>query len=129
MLLDDGGEKFLNGLVKVLAGFNIGFEFGGDEIEALSDDGVEDGIGARNIGAGTDGAELEFIAGEGKRTGSVSVAGIRGSLGSMETPVSKIPPCLLLLAGPFSICSKMSVSCSPRKTEMIAGGASLAPRR
>ena len=29
----------------------------------------------------------------------------------------------------FSICSKMSVSMSPRKIEMIAGGASLAPSR
>ena len=30
---------------------------------------------------------------------------------------------------PLATCSKTSASCSPRKTEMIAGGASLAPRR
>ena len=53
----------------------------------------------------------------------------RGSFGSTSTPVSSSPPCLVDLAPPFSICSKMSVSMSPRKTEMIAGGASFAPRR
>ena len=41
-----------------------------------------------------------------------------------------MPPCLVDLAPPpFSSCSKMSVSWSPRKIEMIAGGASFAPRR
>jgi hypothetical protein len=53
----------------------------------------------------------------------------RGSFGSTRTPVSSSPPCLVDFAPPFSICSKMSVSMSPRKTEMIAGGASFAPRR
>ena len=53
----------------------------------------------------------------------------RGSFGRTETPVSRMPPDFVLLAAPFSICSKMSVSMSPRNTEMIAGGASLAPRR
>src|SRR3954452_6553087 len=52
-----------------------------------------------------------------------------GSGGSTLTPVTKVPPCLLLLAPPFSICSNTSLSWSPRKIEMIAGGASLAPRR
>jgi len=40
-----------------------------------------------------------------------------------------VPPCLVDLAPPFSIWSKMSVSMSPRKTDKIAGGASFAPRR
>src|SRR3984885_14511630 len=53
----------------------------------------------------------------------------RGSLGSTSTPVSSVPPCLVALAPPFSICSKMSVSMSPRDTDRIAGGASLAPSR
>ena len=34
----------------------------------------------------------------------------RGSLGSTETPVSIRPPCLVLLAPPFSICSMTSLS-------------------
>ena len=53
----------------------------------------------------------------------------RGSFGSTRTPVSSSPPCLVDLAPPFSICSKMSVSMSPRKIDRIAGGASFAPRR
>ena len=54
----------------------------------------------------------------------------RGSFGRTPTPMSMMPPLLVVLALPaFSICSKMSVSMSPRKTEMIAGGASFAPRR
>ena len=53
----------------------------------------------------------------------------RGSLGSTETPMSSMPPCLLDLAPLPSTCSKMSVSMSPRKIERIAGGASLAPSR
>ncbi len=54
----------------------------------------------------------------------------RGSFGSTATPISIIPPLLVVLALPaFSTCWKMSVSWSPRKIEMIAGGASFAPRR
>src|SRR6476660_6352260 len=52
-----------------------------------------------------------------------------GSGGRTETPVWNRPPCLDDLAPPFSICSNTSLSWSPRKIEMIAGGASLAPRR
>jgi hypothetical protein len=55
----------------------------------------------------------------------------RGSFGSTLTPMSRMPPDLVaVFAGAaFSTCSKMSVSWSPRKIEMMAGGASLAPRR
>jgi hypothetical protein len=53
----------------------------------------------------------------------------RGSFGRTLTPMSSVPPCLVDFAAPFSICSKMSVSMSPRKIDRIAGGASLAPRR
>ena len=54
----------------------------------------------------------------------------RGSFGKTLTPMSRMPPLLVVLALPaFSICWKMSVSMSPRKMEMIAGGASFAPRR
>ena len=53
----------------------------------------------------------------------------RGSFGSTEAPMSSVPPCFVDLAAPFSSCAKMSVSMSPRKIEMMAGGASLAPSR
>ena len=55
--------------------------------------------------------------------------GSRGKVGRTELPILSSPPALAVLAPPFSICSTMSWSMSPRKTEMIAGGASLAPRR
>ena len=53
----------------------------------------------------------------------------RGSFGSVLAPRSSVPPRMVRLGSPFSTCSRMSVSILPRKIEMIAGGASLAPRR
>ena len=53
----------------------------------------------------------------------------RGSFGSTLTPMSMMPPCFVDVAAPFSSCSKMSVSWSPRNTDRMAGGASLAPSR
>ena len=50
---------------------------------------------------------------------------VRGPLtvvGTGNTPFDDV-------AAPFAICSNTSASCSPRKIEMIAGGASLAPSR
>ena len=56
-----------------------------------------------------------------------SVASFASS-GSVRTPVSSLPPLRLCVASPVLIsCSRTSSSCSPRKTEMIAGGASFAP--
>ena len=52
-----------------------------------------------------------------------------GSGGRTSTPTVSVPLPLEAFAPPALICSKMSVNWSPRKTEMIAGGASLAPRR
>jgi hypothetical protein len=53
-----------------------------------------------------------------------------GRFGSTCTPSPRMPPCFELFAVPSSaIWSKMSVSWSPRKTDMMAGGASLAPSR
>ena len=52
-----------------------------------------------------------------------------GRGGSVSTPTVSVPDDLELVAFPFSICSKTSASCSPRKIEMMAGGASLAPSR
>src|SRR5437764_11740872 len=53
----------------------------------------------------------------------------RGSLGNTDTPTSMKPPCLVLLAWPFSSWSITSWSWSPRNTDRMAGGASLAPSR
>ncbi len=52
-----------------------------------------------------------------------------GSGGSVSTPTSRVPPAFEDVALPFSNCSNTSDSCSPRKIEIIAGGASLASRR
>ena len=52
-----------------------------------------------------------------------------GSTGSVSTPITILPLPLDEVAAPFAICSKTSASWSPRKIEMIAGGASLAPSR
>src|SRR5580704_6658278 len=52
-----------------------------------------------------------------------------GRMGRVVTPIDKVPLDFEFLAPPLAIWSKTSVSCSPRKIEMIAGGASLAPRR
>ena len=47
----------------------------------------------------------------------------------MSTPMVSAPFSLELVAPPFAIWSNTSVSWSPRKIEMIAGGASFAPSR
>ena len=52
-----------------------------------------------------------------------------GSGGSTSTPTVNLLLAFDVGSPPFSICSKTVVSCSPRKIEMIAGGASFAPRR
>ena len=52
-----------------------------------------------------------------------------GSGGSTSTPTVSVPFEIDEFAPPALICWKTSVSWSPRKIEMIAGGASLAPRR
>ncbi len=49
--------------------------------------------------------------------------------GSVSTPMASVPRSFELVAPPLAIWSKTSASWSPRKIEMIAGGASLAPRR
>ena len=57
----------------------------------------------------------------------LSVASLSKS-GRISTPVFKVPPCLEWVASPVSQSwSITSSSCSPKKIEMIAGGASFAP--
>jgi hypothetical protein len=53
----------------------------------------------------------------------------RGMDGSERAPRSMVPPLMVRLGNPCSTWARMSESMSPRKIEMIAGGASLAPRR
>ena len=53
----------------------------------------------------------------------------RGIWGRVLAPRSRAPPDLVFLGVPLSTWSRMSLSMSPRKMLMIAGGASLAPRR
>ena len=55
--------------------------------------------------------------------------GSAGSSGSVSTPMVSVPPSFEAVAPPLAIWSNTSMSCSPRKIEMIAGGASLAPSR
>lgn len=57
------------------------FQFGCDEIKRIGDDRIQHGIGAGNIGAGTDRAEFKLIARESKGRSAVSVAGFFGKLG------------------------------------------------
>ena len=59
----------------------------------------------------------------------LSVASL-GRSGSVRTPVCSFPPFKLCVAFPvLRSCSSTSSNCSPKKTEIIAGGASCAPRR
>ena len=58
--------------------------------------------------------------------------GLTGSAfigGRVSTPTCRMPDSLEPVAPPLAIWSKTSISWSPRKIEMIAGGASLAPSR
>ena len=57
---------------------------------------------------------------------SISNSGISGI--SICKPVFPVRLKIFSLSA-FSICSRRSLICFPRKEEMIAGGASLAPRR
>ena len=49
--------------------------------------------------------------------------------GRVSTPMVSVPFSFECVAPPLAIWSKTSASWSPRKIEMIAGGASLAPSR
>ena len=84
--------------------------------------------GPGDVSARAHRAELELVPGEGEGEVRLRSPASRGSCGSTATPVSSRPPFLAELAPPFSICSKTSVSMSPRKTEMRAGGL-VGPRR
>ena len=98
VLLDDLREQVLDRVVEVLAALDGGFELGGDVVERLGDDRVQDRVGAGDVGRAADGAELELVAGEGER--DWCGCGRRlpsGSGGRTLTPVWNMPPCLLRL--------------------------------
>ena len=54
---------------------------GGHIVKGFGDDGVKHRVGACDRLGTTDRAELELVAGEGKRAGAVAVTGILGQLG------------------------------------------------
>src|SRR4030081_2967546 len=55
--------------------------------------------------------------------------GAGGGTGRVSTPMIMVPVPLDDVAAPLAICSKTSASWSPRKIEIMAGGALLAARR
>ena len=82
----------------------------GDVVERLGHGHVEHDVRAGDALARRHGAELELVAGEGERAGAVAVAGVaRQRRQHRRRRSSRMPPCFVLLAPPFSICSKMSV--------------------
>ena len=106
------------------------FELGGHRVERLGDRDVEAGRRQGDVLRRADGAELELVAGEGERRRAVAIAGIARQLRQRaDADVEHAAGLGALGAAAASTCSKMSVSMSPRNTERIAGGASLAPRR
>ena len=74
-------------------------------------------------------AELELVAGEGERAGAVAVAAVHRQRRQHRCAETEERLGVDSPAAPFSIDSNSFSSSVPRKIEMIAGGASLAPRR
>ena len=75
VLVDDLLEHFLDGGVQLLrVALGLRLQLGGDVVERLGDDRVEDHERAGDGLAGADRAELELVAGEGERAGAVAVA-------------------------------------------------------
>ena len=70
---DNGLERVDKGDAKVLALSQFGVEILLERGELLGDGSVERGHRLAAIGRGTDGAELEAVAGEGERRGAVAV--------------------------------------------------------
>ena len=94
----------------------------------LGDDRVEHRVGPADRLARADGAELELVAGEGERAGPVAVAGVARQGRQDRRAESEIVP-RRRLAGLRRLLDLLDdvLELSPRKIEMIAGGASLAP--
>ena len=127
---DDVLEHVLHGGVELGPVGQLALELGGDVVEGLGQDGVDGDHGPGDGLQRAGGPELEPVAGEGERAGPVAVArvggedraGCRRRSRCSPSPSSEVAP-------PWAICSKTSASWSPRKIEMMAGGASLAPSR
>ncbi len=98
-----------------------------DEVERLRDDGVQHRVrsgDAEKLLPTARNSNLLPV----KANGEVRLRSpaSRGSFGSTLTPTSMNPPGSVFSGLPFSSWSMMSWSWSPRKIEMIAGGASFA---
>jgi len=126
--LDDLRQERRNSRVQLLAFGQRALEHGGDVVERFGHRRVERGVRERDVLTRRDRAELELVAREGERAPRLRSPASRGSFGSTLTPTSSIPPCLVDVAPPFSICSKMSVSMSEAKTSTaLAGRAAARP--
>ena len=125
------GQQVLDRRVEVLAALDGLLQLGGDVVERLGDDRVEHRVRARRSTAlDADGAELELVAGEGERAGAVAVAGVAAAASAAPTtPISMNAALLGALGAALLDLLDDVLELSPRKIEMIAGGASLAPRR
>ena len=101
----------------------------GEGLERLGHGGIEHQVGVGDVLLGAAGTELELVAGEGKREVRLRSVLSCISLGRVSAPRSSTPRVAWTEALPSMIFSTTSVSWSPRKMDIIAGGASLAPRR
>ena len=100
VLLHDVLENGLDRLLEAL-GRRVGarpvFEHGGEVVDGLGDDRVQDGVGPGDRRAGADGPKLELVAGEGEGAGAVAVAAVSRDLGQRVGAQIELPA---LLGGP-----------------------------
>src|SRR6202000_3429960 len=97
----------------------------GEILDGLGDDRVEAGVRECRGGRRAERPELERVAREGEWAG----AGAVGCAGTTGVQKPRSEPCLEGWTLPASIAVKTFSRSVPRKIEMIAGGASLAPSR
>ena len=123
-LLDHLGDR----LADVGAAVDLRLDLVGELVDRLGDDRVQDRVRERERHARPERAELELVAGEGERRGPVAVAAVhrqrrqhRGAEAEERVRRCRRRP------RPEAIDSNTLSSSAPRKIEMIAGGASLAP--
>ena len=119
-------ERISQRLVEVFTRFRIRFELRGYVVERLGDNRIQRGVGTRNRLAGGNRTEFKLVASEGE---GVTVAADARELGEDAGAEFHSAALLEELGEPFSSCSMMSLSWSPRKMEMMAGELRWAPRR
>ena len=109
-LLDDGGEQFLDGLVQVLAGLDSASSLVAMKSRVSATMVLRTVLAPAMLALEPTARNSNLLPVKANGLVRLRSPASLGSLGRIETPVSKMPPCLLLLAPPFSICSKMSLS-------------------